>query len=224
MARSLVSLRNRIFGTGLLVASLGVVAAGCGDVHPDDGTVTQHAALTGSLTLSGTISTTAGAAVAGVKVTLNGGAQASTLTDATGHYSFSVNPGSYSVSASGVCTTFEPNVVNLTLSASNTAVNFFGSGGACGPQLFSGGLSGSLTLSGRVTSGGSPVSGVKVTLAGGTTGFRITDETGSYSFSVNPGSYSLKPSGACASFTPDVVNLNGLTASRVQNFTGTNCR
>jgi hypothetical protein len=224
MARSLVSLRNRIFGTGLLVASLGVVAAGCGDVHPDDGTVTQHAALTGSLTLSGTISTTAGAAVAGVKVTLNGGAQASTLTDATGHYSFSVNPGSYSVSASGVCTTFEPNVVNLTLSASNTAVNFFGSGGTCGPQLFSGGLSGSLTLSGRVTSGGNPVSGVKVTLAGGTTGFRITDETGSYSFSVNPGSYSLKPSGACASFTPDVVNINGLTASRVQNFTGTNCR
>ena len=61
------------------------------------------------------------------------------------------------------------------------------------------------------------MSGVKVNLNGATQGVRTTTATGTYSFSVNPGSYSVQPSGPC-SFTPTVVNLNNLNTSRTQNF------
>jgi hypothetical protein len=93
----------------------------------------------------------------------------------------------------------------------------------CSPAASNGASSGSLKISGTVTSGGLPVAGARVFLNGSTQGYRTTDETGAYTFSVNPGSYSVQPEGTCGSFSPSVVNLNNLKASAVENFTGASC-
>jgi hypothetical protein len=218
--------RKFIVGAGLLFTAM-TVTQGCEGGSPEGlgaATETKTSALTGSLTVSGVVSDTSGVPVFNAIVALNGGAQASVRTDFMGKYSFSVNPGSYSLSVSNVCASYQPNVVNLNGLTASTQVNFVGSGGECNAFTFSGGTSGSLTLSGHVTSSGHAVPGAKVTLAGSTSGFRYTDQTGAYSFFVNPGSYSLQVSGGCASFSPNVANLNGLTASRVQDFQGSgNC-
>lgn len=79
-----------------------------------------------------------------------------------------------------------------------------------------------LTISGRVRdASGAGIAGVTVTLAGKAEGTRVTDATGSYSFtSLAAGSYSLRPTRAGCSITPDVVNLNNLKANKTVNFTG----
>ncbi len=181
-------------------------------------------ASTGTLTISGNVMDPTGFSLAGVKVSLNGGAQSSVVTDSSGNFSFSVKPGSYTLSVSGICASFEPSVDNLNGITKNQIVDFVGSGGNCAPAPSSGGTSGSLTISGQVTSGGKPVAGATVTLNGTARGFRVSDETGSYSFSVNPGSYSVSASGGCSSYTPGVANLNHVTKSPTQNFQGSgNC-
>jgi hypothetical protein len=118
-------------------------------------------------------------------------------------------------------------VVNLNNLTASTTVNFVGAGNNvitnCAPNPNTGATSGSLTLSGHVTAAGQGVPGVKITLAGSTQGVRISDQTGAYSFSVNPGSYSLKASGACGSLSPSVVNLNNMTTSQTRDFAGTSC-
>lgn len=222
--RSSVRFRSFVLGTGLAVAAIATFS-GCEGANPLEVTTeARTSALTGSLTISGVVSDTSGLPVPFVTVALSGTAQSSAVTDFSGQYTFSVNPGSYSLSPAGVCASYQPNVVNLNGLNASTQVNFVGSGGDCNAFTFSGGLSGSLTLSGHVTSAGHGVPGVKVTLAGGTTGFRFTDQTGAYSFFINPGSYSLQASGGCASFSPGVANLNGLRTSRVQDFSGSgNC-
>jgi hypothetical protein len=61
--------------------------------------------------------------------------------------------------------------------------------------------------------------GITVNLAGGLNKTAVTDSNGNFLFQVPPGSYSLKPLKAGATFTPDVVNLNSLAADRIQDFT-----
>src|SRR4051812_21387278 len=61
--------------------------------------------------------------------------------------------------------------------------------------------------------------GITVKLAGAQTQTIVTDANGSFRFQVPPGSYSLRPSKTGATFTPDVVNLNNLSASVIQDFT-----
>ncbi len=112
--------------------------------------------------------------------------------------------------------------------STNQTVNFIGSGNNiivnCEPNPNSGALSGPLTISGHVTSAGHAVPGAQIKLNGGTQGVRIGDEAGAFSFSVNAGSYSLNiAGGGCASFSPSVVNLNNVTNSKTQNFSGTSC-
>jgi len=192
---------------------------GCQEAPDDNGTTTVVGAITGTLSSTGTIVDAAGHPRSGVVVHLAGSSQATATTGANGTYAFNgIGPAGYSVQPSLSGCTFAPTVVNVNLTAS-TVINFDGSGPACGgaPQN-SGATTGSLTISGRVTNAaGNPVSGVKVNLNGTTQGVRTTTATGSYSFSVNPGSYSVQPSGPCT-FTPTVVNLNNLNASRTQNF------
>ena len=61
--------------------------------------------------------------------------------------------------------------------------------------------------------------GITVSLSGGQQQTLITDANGAFRFQVPPGSYSLRPSKTGATFTPDVVNLNSLSASVIQDFT-----
>jgi hypothetical protein len=190
------------------------------------------------ITISGTITDPIDGPQAGITITLSGSAQAQIVTNFSGSFSFSVKPGgSYSLTAAGAsnyfqppfesCLTVTPSVVNLNNLTTSTNIQFVGSGTDpvtnCSPAASTGAMSGSLTLTGTVTSGGLPVAGARVYLNGNAQGYRTSDETGSYSFAVNPGSYSVDVAGACASFTPSVLNLNNLKVSTTQNFTGTGC-
>lgn len=70
---------------------------------------------------------------------------------------------------------------------------------------------------------GAAIAGVRIALNGSVQAVTVTSATGAYSVSVNPGSYSLNPSGLCTSFTPGVVNLNNITKNQTQNFTASGC-
>jgi hypothetical protein len=200
----------------------GLALSGCG--APQEEELAVHRSALTAVTISGVVTDTSGLTLDGVRVTLSGSSQASAVTSAFGEYSFTVNPGSYSVAASGVCASFEPGLVNLNNLTAAATADFVGSGGFCSPQTFSGGTSGTITVSGVVTSTGHPVAGTRITLAGTSQGFRISDEAGAYSFTVKPGAYSLRAAGGCSSFSPSVANLNNLARNVTQNFTGSgNC-
>jgi CxxC motif-containing protein (DUF1111 family) len=82
------------------------------------------------------------------------------------------------------------------------------------------------TISGTISDAQArPLSGVSVTLNGRTQATTTTSAAGTYSFALNvPGataSWSVMPSRGGCTFNPTVANLNNITASRVQNFTGT---
>jgi len=65
---------------------------------------------------------------------------------------------------------------------------------------------------------------VMVVLAGTSEGRTVTDQYGHYVFAgLVPGSYAVRPTDPRCGFGPDVMNLNGLSASTVQNFNA-NCR
>ncbi len=225
-------------GGPILFALVGVAACG-GRMDESTGTTAQ--ALTadaGTITISGNVSD-ALFPQAGITITLSGSAQSQVVTDFSGNYSFSVTPGgSYSLTAKGdpnfftppfqSCLVVTPSNVNLNNLTASTVVNFTGSGSDpitnCAPAEIMGATTGSLAIKGVVTSGGAPVPGVLVSLNGSAQGFRVTDETGAYSFAANPGSYQVQASGAtCASYTPGVVNLNNIKATQTQNFQGTSC-
>jgi len=224
-----------------LVLALAAGFAGCGvdSTGAAGGNVSvERAAVTASVTISGTVADAQQVTQAGVTITLSGSAQAQTVTDFSGTFSFTVpSGGSYSLTAAGTpnfflppfssCLAFSPSIVNLNNLTANTVVNILGTGTDvitnCAPAEVMGATSGAFTISGKVTSGGAPVPGALVALNGSTQASRVTDETGAYSFSVNRGSYSLKVTGACGSFAPDVANLNNVAANKTQSFTGASC-
>ncbi|MBV9950263.1 MAG: carboxypeptidase regulatory-like domain-containing protein [Myxococcales bacterium] len=205
------------------VAALTTIAmAGCGGKTTDSFGTTRQAVTgsdAGTITISGTIVDPDDGPQAGITVTLAGSADAKVVTNFGGSFSFSVAPGgSYSITAQGTpnffsppfesCLTLTPSIVNLNNLTQSTNIQIVGSGTDsvlnCTPPSQAGATSGSLTISGKITSGGSPVAGVRVMLNGSTQGFRTTDETGAYSFSVALGSYSIQPSNTCTSFGPSV--------------------
>jgi hypothetical protein len=190
------------------------------------------------ITISGTVTDPIDGPQAGITITLSGSAQGQVVTTFSGAFSFSVKPGgSYSLTAAGTnnfftppfqtCLVVTPSIVNLNNLTTSINIPFVGSGTDpvtnCSPSASTGATSGSLTLQGKVTSGGLPVAGARVFLNGSTQGYRTSDETGAYSFAVNPGSYSVNASGACASFTPSVQNLNNVKVNATANFQGTSC-
>jgi CxxC motif-containing protein (DUF1111 family) len=81
------------------------------------------------------------------------------------------------------------------------------------------------TISGTIRDAqGRALSGVTVQLNGRTMATQVTGNAGTYSFALNvPGttaSWSVMPTRNGCTFNPDVVNLNNINGSRVQNFTG----
>jgi hypothetical protein len=81
-----------------------------------------------------------------------------------------------------------------------------------------------VVISGRVAApDGRPLPGITVVLAGTSEGRTVTDASGTYVFAgLSPGSYAVRPSPdgrRRCSFGPDVVNLNDLGGSAIQNFT-----
>jgi len=81
-----------------------------------------------------------------------------------------------------------------------------------------------VSISGQIVDQqGRPLSGVMVVLAGSSEGRVATDGNGRYVFNgLRPGSYAVRPNDPHCAFGPDVMNLNNLGSSTVQNFSG-NC-
>ena len=208
---------TRCFQGSFLVMTM--LGTGCGGaIEESSSSIRQEA--TGALTISGIITDSTGSALPGVVVSLTGAAQASVTTGSNGGYSFtSLAAASYTVRpVLGGCA-FLPFSSTLNLKTSTT-LNFRGLGLGLSCVANSGATSGALTLSGRVLdTAGNPVPAVRISLAGNAQAVRTTSASGSYSFQVGIGSYSLRPIGPC-SFTPSVAKLNNLRASQTQNFVG----
>lgn len=154
------------------------------------------------LTIAGQV-TYGGSPLSGV--TISDGTS-SVTTDASGNYLLSVlNPGSYTITASKGCYQFAPPSLTVNVTSNETGQNFTASG-AC-------------SISGQITSGGSPVSGLTVSDGAGHTA--TTDANGNYTIGgLRPGSYSVTPSGTCYGFTPSVrpITLSSASVSS-QSFT-----
>ncbi len=66
------------------------------------------------------------------------------------------------------------------------------------------------TISGTISSGGTGISDVTVTLSGAGSGTTTTDSNGNYTFTgLSNGSYTVTPSKSGYTFTPDNVTING---------------
>jgi hypothetical protein len=156
--------------------------------------------------ISGTI-TFAGAALSGVTVVIGGSMTASTTTDSSGKYSFTVNRGgTYSVTPAKINYSFNP----TTQTFSNVTIDQI--------QNFSAALN-TFTISGKVLYNNLGFSGVSLSLTGGATGLIITDSTGRYSFTINAGeNYTVTPLRTNYSFVPSIYQVTNISGNQTQDF------
>ncbi len=145
-----------------------------------------------------------------------------TKTDASGAYSFpNLAAASYLLLPKLKDCRFLPRDADLDNLASSATQDFGGFGPDCGgePMVNMGATSGPLTIIGHIKdASGQPILGARVDLTQHERAIRFTDMTGSYTFHVKPGSYSLRASGTC-SFTPAKADLDNVKANVVQDFT-----
>ena len=155
------------------------------------------------------ISGTLGAGGAGATVSLSGASTATTAADGSGNYAFtSLLAGSYTVTPSKVGVSFSPTSQNVTINSSSVTANF---------------TSTVLTYTVSGTVSGTVVSGVTVSLSGGSSATTTTDASGNFSFSnVVSGTYTVTPSLTGYSFTPvnRTISVAGANVTGV-NFTST---
>lgn len=163
-----------------------------------------------TFSISGNIADASQADTAGVTLTLNGDASATTQTDAQGNYSFTgLANGNYTVTPSMAGFTFTPSSQGVMVNGADiTGIDFV----AVPPvQVFD--------ISGNISEAGvGNLSGVTVTLSGATTASATTDVAGNYSFSgLESGSYSVTPGLADYTFSPasqevtlDNANVNNI--------------
>jgi inhibitor of cysteine peptidase len=154
--------------------------------------------------------TAGGVPLSGVFMSLSGATSKTTTTNAIGDYTFTiVGNGSYTVTPSRAGYTFSP--ANRSVAVNGADVT---------GQDFSGTT---YSISGKVTAGGAPLSGVSMSLSGTTNKVATTDANGDYTFSiVGNGSYTVTPSKTGYTFTPvnRSVTVNGADVTG-QDFTGT---
>jgi hypothetical protein len=177
-----------------------------------DVTGVNFSATLSTHTISGAI-TKGGSPLAGVTVTLSGGANATATTNASGQYSFaSLDAGlSYTVTPSLANHSFSPTSANVASLGANETRNFT----AAVNQH---------SISGHVTMGGSGLSGVTMTLSGTESATTTTDSAGNYTFPSldGGGNYTVTPSRANHTFAPANRTYTGLAANQTeQNFTAT---
>jgi inhibitor of cysteine peptidase len=147
--------------------------------------------------ISGT-ATSNGSPLSGVSVALGGSSSATTQTASDGTYSFSgLTKGSYTVTPSMSGYTFNPQKATVAITNKDMTESFTAT------ALYS--------ISGTVTLGSSPLSGVTITLSGTAKGSTTTNSDGSYSFTnLQKGSYTVTPSKTGYTFSPpnSTVTLN----------------
>ncbi|HEX8130025.1 MAG TPA: carboxypeptidase regulatory-like domain-containing protein [Pyrinomonadaceae bacterium] len=158
----------------------------------------QFASFQGALrrfTLSGRAADAAGAPLSGVILTLGGGANSITQTDANGNYAFSnlAVGRDYNVAAARPGYAFAPESIAVTNPRGDQTANFNGS------RL-------TYTVSGRITdaAGGASVAGASVSLNGSLSATTQSDAQGNYTFTGLPseGNYTITPSHPNFNFAP----------------------
>jgi hypothetical protein len=70
-----------------------------------------------------------------------------------------------------------------------------------------------VAVSGHVLTSGTGVSGVLISVTGGTTASTSTDASGSYHFTATSSSFSVTPTKSGCTFTPSTINVNNQTGS-----------
>lgn len=204
---------SKIFGFSsllalFLISSISLLLASCGG-----GSSSNENSPAVTYSVSGQV-TSGGSGLSGVTVTLSGAGSATATSDASGNYTFSgLANGNYSVTPSKTGLTFSPTSSSQTVNGANiSAVNFTATA-----------IAGFFSISGSVTSGGSGLSGVTITLSGAGSGTATTDASGNYTFSglVN-GSYTVTPSKTGFTFSPasSPQTVSGVNISSV-NFGAT---
>jgi inhibitor of cysteine peptidase len=145
-----------------------------------------------------------GSGYPGVTVTLGGDDTDSTVTDASGNYSFSVINGDYTVTASLSGQTFDPPAGYFpSIDGFESNNNDF----ALDTYL----------ISGNVTREGFGYEGALVSLSGDATDTDTTDGSGYYSFSVLSGTYTVTPAVTGQGLTPDPRTIVVTTADSPNN-------
>jgi Bacterial Ig domain/IPT/TIG domain/Beta-propeller repeat/Carboxypeptidase regulatory-like domain len=165
--------------------------------------------------ISGRVTTVGGASsVNGATVTLSGGQNATTITDASGFYVFyNLPPGrTYTVTPSLPPYRFLPSSQTISNLSSNQTADF---------QIAT------YSISGRVTdASGASLPDTTISLGGSQTATALTDANGNYSFInlAQSGNYTVTPSKSDVlltyNFTPPSYSFNDLGANQTANFTG----
>ncbi len=133
----------------------------------------------------------------------------STITDASGNYTFTTTAGTYVVTPSKLGYTFAP-VSRSVIVTSADVTN----------QDFTATATAGYIISGTVT--GPWIRGVKVTLGGAQAGTTTTDAAGAYAFTGLPdGSFTVTPSLDGYGYSPAAPSVVMGGANKVQNFTAT---
>ncbi|HYP02428.1 MAG TPA: carboxypeptidase regulatory-like domain-containing protein, partial [Pyrinomonadaceae bacterium] len=148
----------------------------------------------------------------GVTVTLSGGQNAATTTDAAGNYSFANLPAgaNYTVTPTRTGYTFAPPSATFNNLNANRTADFTGT-------------LATYTISGRVrdTLGGN-LGGVTVTLSGAQSRTVTTSADGLYTFAGVPqGAYTVTPARDGYAFSPPSKSFPNLTQNETFDFTGT---
>ena len=142
-------------------------------------------------------------------MSLSGAVSKTTTTNASGDYTFTiVGNGSYTVTPSRAGYAFSP--VNRSVTVNGAEVT---------GQDFTGAT---YSISGKVTAGGAPLSGVSMSLSGTASKATTTNASGDYTFTiVGNGNYTVTPSKTGYTFSP--VNLSVIVSGAVvtgQDFAG----
>ena len=210
----------------LVWVSLALLAGHAGCHRDSASSITgSSSALTGNITISGTITDAAGLPLGGVTVHLDGSKQATVLEN-NGSYAFTgLLSGSYSVRPTMNGCSFIPDVVNLNNLTASRTQNFGGAGASCGgaASVNTGATTGALTISGHVRdSSGRPVVGAQLNLDGATRAIRFSDFTGGFTFHVDRGSFTLvaTTSTGCPLTPAGIVGFNNITTNKTQDFVG----
>ena len=196
---------------GTATASATVSSAAIDPATPNNSAATTTTILSSRWSISGKIRGVGNVALAGVTVTLSGGASLTTTTAADGSYAFAnLAPGlTYSVTPSAPRYVFEPSSASFSNLASDQQADFLGRAAS--------------TISGIVSdSAGRGIPNVPVSLAGGAAMTTTTAADGTYAFAnlLSDGSYAVTPSVRGVVFTPTSATFASLPTDQRVDFTG----
>jgi plastocyanin len=171
------------------LTSVFLILNGCGDDDDDGAVIPVRHSISGKVTLDN------GSGLSSVTMTLTGASSDNVITDASGNYTFTgLDNGSYTITPSRTGFTFSPTDNTQTVSGANkTGVNFTATSVQAATH----------SISGQVTSNGSGLSDVTMTLTGTSSDNVITDASGNYAFTgLDNGSYTITPSRTGFTFSP----------------------